>query len=704
MPEQLSLVIRDDFMSDLYTLDLLPWRARDAWQMSLGDGYTPVDEALTIHVPGDTDDALALNIQALDALILRIARRHETNDGYSVWLRHQLAGETGMRQALILEARRDKARVTDLMIKEHYLRDYVLGITRAGAWEKNGYETRESGTISTIGGRVNLSRMYGDLPARLARVSLLDTQGGATPFRDVYVGLRSNRFALAANFLPLWEAEFGHVTAGAAIIDDEDETASGGQEIEYTETPAVAAGGFSIAQPRVKPGGIVVTATIDGEEYVLADHWPPYNGILSAWGQTAENELQDDHYLDEHLPSPNTIHFFAAGLDFARDNGLGGLIQEITQGNDTWLDSGGGGTFNAARFPVRPNTITGHVSHLTDELDFTDDGAGGLWYEVDDPAGTINYETGEVTFVTAAGSTIALRYWADFQTTTGTIDYLTGEWHMSDVLDGDITASYNYGSPTCTFNYTAGAGQFDQAYLHDVITALSVTYTGYHNKCVRVTFSDSSMQVRWYMSLSEVTEFPADQRGNMLVLARLKVSDNSTYCRVRLDSGYDGTTAFSKSGKVTVSGDEWALYSLGKIMRSDRQGAQLSSLSQGSFRLRLAADRYAGTGTLDIDCLVMIPIDEGFIHIEARSGLGAGFYDVTITQSADGQVNVACFSSEGVPIYSDIVPELSGGFPLGENVHAIVAANRNPHSNDIADGLAVKFDVYPRWVTLRGAA
>ena len=124
--------------------------------------------------------------------------------------------------------------------------------------------------------------------------------------------------------------------------------------------------------------------------------------------------------------------------------------------------------------------------------------------------------------------------------------------------------------------------------------------------------------------------------------------------------------------------------------------------------MRLAAERYAGSGTLQIDCLICIPLDEGFIHIEAESDLinmiGTNPWPIVLAQSASGQLKVIGLNESENPYYSDLTVQLTGGFQNGSDIHRVVAAQRNTAHSLLQDRLAVKFEVYPRWITLRGTA
>ena len=364
-------------------------------------------------------------------------------------------------------------------------------------------------------------------------------------------------------------------------------------------------------------------------------------------------------------------------------------------------------------FPVMAGTLTGYYDWDDPTRTFADDGSGNI-YHTDDPVtvlGTINYETGHIAFTALREPDInrtmicRISYTAT-SAQVGTIDYVTGEWTYTG-SSTPATANYRHGEFEATFDYATGIGQFTDADLWGSITALSVTYTGYHNKCVRVTFTDPTMKARWYMTVSEAASYPAAQVGKMLVLGRMKVSDGSTICRVQLASGFAGTSAYNKKSKLLVSGEEWRMYALGQVMLPETGRSLSANTAILNQRLTILAERYAGTGTLDLDCLIMIPLDEGFISVNGNSDitawLGPVEFSVRISRGADERISAAgARGTDPEPFYTDLAVQATGGFGPGGNVYIILAAQRVTGSF-IQDEVNVALYLYRRWLTLRGA-
>jgi hypothetical protein len=700
MAEQLALVVRDDFTADIAVLDLLAWRARDSWQMAIGDGEAPVDEALLIHVPGTSDDDLAANIQALDAMLVRVQHFLNPVEPYGVWLRHQLAGETGARQALILEAKRDKAQVSDLMIREHYLRDYMLGLKRTSAWEDTGYREWYAEGLGTLGGMADLGYVRGDVAARLARVRI-DGRAWVEPLTKVWIGFRSDRFfGNPGLFTPRWEIEFGTMGTGAAVTGDNDATAIGGAEHEYAgETPALSSGSngifFGVLHSPVKPGSITLVATIDGIDYTLTDTGT--GEVLSTGTATTDLELDPglSGTLEHQLITPGSLYFMDGEIIEGHDNGAGTLRGPVSHAESA---TGTSGRLTNTSI-ITPGSVI--VSSDVPEALAHDDSIGGLLDETETAVGTIDYVTGDWTY-TGGGTVGEIAY--NTTENVGTIDYATGDWTYTG---GGVphTAAYEYGFVYATFDYNLGICTFPTA----DVTAVTITYTSYINRSVRVTFTDPTWQPRWSMSVSDASPHPEAQAGKMLVIGRFKMSDGSTVCRVRLESGFSESRTYHNHSKVVVEGDAWTLYPLGYVTfpEAGRARATLDAIMViGQQRLRLSADLYAGSGTLEMDCLLMIPVDEGLIEFEGNTEpmivIDPLRYPVMLTQSADNKVRAIGSDENGVALYTDMAPQVLEGMPTGGNVHVVCAAQRY-HESIRFDTIDLSIAGYERWLTLRGA-
>lgn len=242
MAEQVKLVLRDestDFYGgsgDVSNLDLSTWLAEQGWQQAVAADESTVDEALTLHVPGTTDDNLAANVQALDAMLLNAQRVNDFQNFREVWLRAQMAGESGARQALVTAVKRSpNVQQTDPLAVQHYLRDYFLGLKRAALWEGTTLRTTTGTGISALGGKLNYSGLAGDRAARVALTRLASSSN----LNEFWLGVQSTRLnATPANLNPIWNlrltavANYGSDTTGGT--SNADATAQDGYKVVCT--------------------------------------------------------------------------------------------------------------------------------------------------------------------------------------------------------------------------------------------------------------------------------------------------------------------------------------------------------------------------------------------------------------------------------------------------------------------------------------
>jgi len=127
------------------------------------------------------------------------------------------------------------------------------------------------------------------------------------------------------------------------------------------------------------------------------------------------------------------------------------------------------------------------------------------------------------------------------------------------------------------------------------------------------TFGDESELERVSMALLSFTSNYNDQRGEYTVLLRAKV-DASTVCHVRLKDGFIATSELRSQPRVKVDSTSWLLHPLGIITVPPSRGV-LDASWLGQFGLELWASRTSGSGNLHMDCIILIPRGEGFIHV-----------------------------------------------------------------------------------------
>jgi hypothetical protein len=218
-------------------------------------------------------------------------------------------------------------------------------------------------------------------------------------------------------------------------------------------------------------------------------------------------------------------------------------------------------------------------------------------------------------------------------------------------------------------------------------------------KTITTFATDESMKRRVLVQQYDIVGAAGreDQRGRYQVLLRAKLSASSTTVRVRLLSGSYGDYEHPANGaRVPIASTSWQFYDLGTARNpGHRMIGGEDYLDHVLFGI--AAERVSGAGSLEMDCLMFVPIEEGFVFakvITPGSGLPASVF-----RSADGKV--FGYTTGANTAYSLIEPKAKGGLPLGSGI-GVIAAERDGQSV-LTDTVDVDLSVYQRWETLRGA-
>jgi hypothetical protein len=148
---------------------------------------------------------------------------------------------------------------------------------------------------------------------------------------------------------------------------------------------------------------------------------------------------------------------------------------------------------------------------------------------------------------------------------------------------------------------------------------------------------------------------------------------------------------------VTITETDWTYFTLG-IVTIPPGGRMLGGADGANYAtLGLAAERISGSGYLEMDCLVLIPMSEGFVSVaHEEAGLWNG--DTSVIQYADGK-------SVGGMTYSTLHwgaarHQIVGGLPIGNGI-VVIAADRGNQSVK-TDTVDVDISAMQRWRGLRG--
>ncbi|MFG3702377.1 hypothetical protein ACGF5C_31520 [Micromonospora sp. NPDC047620] len=150
---------------------------------------------------------------------------------------------------------------------------------------------------------------------------------------------------------------------------------------------------------------------------------------------------------------------------------------------------------------------------------------------------------------------------------------------------------------------------------------------------MRVAPAGALMEQRLYMPLWP-TAATQDARGRYRVLARMRISAVSDVWSVQFAYGANATLPIRNDAVRVTQTSEIAYYDLGTIqfpVGADpvTDGYSGTETPVAGTRVAVWAQRAAGAGTLDIDCLVFVPADDRYsvTRVWSDTGASAGIID-----------------------------------------------------------------------------
>lgn len=341
--------------------------------------------------------------------------------------------------------------------------------------------------------------------------------------------------------------------------------------------------------------------------------------------------------------------------------------------------------------PVDPGNFVPRIQIGLERMPFWEGGSGSISGNgVGTVGGTYDYGSGQsiAGLVPARPSILAARagatgyaitkVWIGFKTDESGGDYTAFEpvWECEDGTAGTDTSTRVGGS--------AYSG-------------------GYYMQC---NFGvDATMATRITIEVEDVVASASNyqhQRGEYRILLRAVVDTDSAH--VRLRAGFSSSSQWETYGRVKVDGTSFEYYDLGIVsIPGDRSEASLAE-----FALQIQAEQ-VGSAILGLDCLVLIPVDEGEIFIDNANvqDHGSSVENWTRVQKqaddvvvGDNLYDTASTSSVGKS-RPDVRPR-RWGIPTGAGV-MIVAAQRSS-SQVITDTLDIVIGYRSRWLLLRGSS
>lgn len=216
---------------------------------------------------------------------------------------------------------------------------------------------------------------------------------------------------------------------------------------------------------------------------------------------------------------------------------------------------------------------------------------------------------------------------------------------------------------------------------------------------VRVDFATvATNAMRMFTTVITNIATPTHAVGRYLVLVRAMVTSGTVAMQMR--TGYAQSQNLTPHKTVYISNTSAELIELGEITippfgyRSDVQGTN----AVRQFMLQLWAERISGSGSLDLDCFILIPSEHMFYadgaELLAISGHAVNFY------TFEDEQRVAIHYISDYPQANLEYAPTDWVYPKDGGV-LVVAAQRDG-AQVITDTLDVEYTMYPRWRTYAG--
>lgn len=231
-------------------------------------------------------------------------------------------------------------------------------------------------------------------------------------------------------------------------------------------------------------------------------------------------------------------------------------------------------------------------------------------------------------------------------------------------------------------------------------TSTAADATAYNGNKITCTFSTVTTDaIRSSTLLNDVTVNAIDQRGNFTVLVRAKTNSGSTSVNAYIKYGI--LTGQIKRTPVTISGTSWKLYELGTVTMPFTNS--LITAPIGNMGIFLYLQRLSVAGSIDIDCFVLIPIDEASIKVKASSDITTDSEAAYIYIRADGQIVsfVADFSTLTLRDSTQAVLN-NWSTPINNEAPLIVGAAMSSTASVLGDKFQLFSNAMPRYRNLRG--
>jgi len=248
-----------------------------------------------------------------------------------------------------------------------------------------------------------------------------------------------------------------------------------------------------------------------------------------------------------------------------------------------------------------------------------------------------------------------------------------------------------------------------------VTTDATASPGGGGNTKVRCTFlTQTGWTERVSILMTDVTAAAnvGYQVGSYVVLLRAMVNQGAAQVQLRSGSGA-GAVVWREGPVVDISDTAWNIYNLGTVEWPTRNlHAAPTGLFAATYDQRDGMAIWARVKPpaaviptqFDMDCLILIPADEYFVHVQSADVSATADELYALVSPEDTPESVTVDGSSNWIQSTNPIQTIGEGIPVGDGRLFIAIANDNdgtaPAFGDVVD---VELSTYPRWVYFRGA-
>lgn len=222
----------------------------------------------------------------------------------------------------------------------------------------------------------------------------------------------------------------------------------------------------------------------------------------------------------------------------------------------------------------------------------------------------------------------------------------------------------------------------------DKVTVNFATQTGLAERCAITVYDVCTANGH-----SSYTHF----YGTYLVLLRAKVTAGTI--GIQLRKSYSESSYESASEEIFITDTSWRLFELGEVTIKEMPGRLGNASTVAYDELRIYAEQISGAGSLDLDCLVLIP-NRHFVYADGSYIVLTGGDDRPLYVVCDENDEVTAFALWGsYPRLNVVYTHRDWYLPAGNGF--LVLAGERASSHVLTDVVDLSWTHFPRWMTYR---